>query len=66
VTGVSFEVVSAAGVPIRTFDARDAAIAWARAMEASGTFPGCTVEEVVRTEQRRKIWRTRRHLQVVA
>lgn len=52
-----FQVLSGAGVVIRTFGERDAAVKWAKAN--ADRLPGLTVDHVEVLEQRTRVYRPR-------
>ena len=58
VSSPSYEVVTCAGAPIRTFADRIKALRFAKAN--ADVFPGLRVEEVERIEHRRSVWRHRK------
>jgi hypothetical protein len=60
----SFEIYTAAGVLIRTFDSHTAARRWALANKAE--FPGLYVESVTRVERRSRLWSDRASLRAEA
>lgn len=60
---LSFEVVTSAGQPIKTFDDRKAAVDYAASV--AEVFPGLAVERVLRRpDERLRIW-TERKLRLV-
>lgn len=63
-TSTSYHVLTAVGALIKTFDDPKAARKWASANQ--GLYPGVSVEEVVTTVTRRRIFKPVAYLRSVA
>jgi hypothetical protein len=54
-----FQIISAVGVKIRSFDQEDRAFSWIRKAENRAQYPGCRLEMATFTTTRQVLWTER-------